>query len=99
MTIFIIEITLKLLLHKKYGWNNPKLGRLGLKSPKLHFFDISGKTHELSVFPNTRAWEQQEWNKIKKQTKKAKRGMSMESSKEGKKEKRNLDGLKFVSIL
>ena len=37
ITIFIIEITLKQLLHKKYGWNNPNLGRLGLKSPKLHF--------------------------------------------------------------
>ena len=35
--IFIIEITLKQLLHKKYGWNNPNWGRLGLKSPKLHF--------------------------------------------------------------
>ena len=38
ITIFIIEITLKLLLHTKYGWNNPSWGRLGMKSPKLHVF-------------------------------------------------------------
>ena len=37
ITIFIIEITLKQFLHKQYGWNNPNWGRLGLKSPKLHF--------------------------------------------------------------
>ena len=37
ITIFIIEITLKQLLQKKYGWNNPNWGRLGLKSPKIHF--------------------------------------------------------------
>ena len=42
ITIFIIEITLELLLPTKYGWNNPNWGRLGLKSPKLHFFGISG---------------------------------------------------------
>ena len=34
-----------------------------------------------SVFPNTRAWEQQERNKIKKQTKK--RDVNMERSKAG----------------
>ena len=33
ITIFIIEITLKLLVHKKYGWNNPNWGRLGQKNP------------------------------------------------------------------
>ena len=37
ITIFIIEITLKLFLHSKYGWNNPNSGRLGLKCPKLQF--------------------------------------------------------------
>ena len=37
MTIFIIEISLKLHLHTKYGWNNPNSGRLGLKSPKFKF--------------------------------------------------------------
>ena len=42
ITIFIIEITLKQLLLTKYGWNN--WGRLGLKNPKLHFFDISGSS-------------------------------------------------------
>ena len=41
ITIFIIEITLKLILHTKYGWNNPNWGWLGLKSPKLNFFAIS----------------------------------------------------------
>ena len=44
ITIFIIEITLKLLLHRKYGWNNHNWGRLGLKSPKLYFFTISGSS-------------------------------------------------------
>ena len=44
ITIFIIEISLELLLHKKYGWNNPNWGRLGLKSPNLHFFAISGSS-------------------------------------------------------
>ena len=29
----------------------------------------------MSVFPNTRTWEQQEWNKIKKLTKKVRREM------------------------
>ena len=43
-TIFIIEITLKLLLHTKYGWNNLNWGRLGLKSPKLYLFAISGSS-------------------------------------------------------
>ena len=42
ITIFIIEISLKLHLQTKYGWNNPNWGRLGLKSRKLHFFAISG---------------------------------------------------------
>ena len=42
ITIFIIEITIKLCLHRKYGWNNPNWGRLGLKNPNLHFFAISG---------------------------------------------------------
>ena len=44
ITIFIIEITLKLLLHTKYGWNNPNWGRLGLKTPKLQFFAISASS-------------------------------------------------------
>ena len=38
ITIFVIEITLKLLLHTKYGWKNPNWGRLGLKNPQLHSF-------------------------------------------------------------
>ena len=44
ITIFIIEITLKLYLHTKYGWNNPNWGRLGLISPKLHFLGLSGSS-------------------------------------------------------
>ena len=48
ITNFIIEITLKLLLHKKYGLNNPNWGRLGLKSPKLHFFAISESSKIIS---------------------------------------------------
>ena len=40
ITIFIIEIYLKLHLHTKYGWNNPNWGRLGLKSLKLHFLSF-----------------------------------------------------------
>ena len=42
-----------------------------------------------SVFPNTRAWEQQEQDKIKKQTGKVriKRGVSIEMSKAGTKKK------------
>ena len=47
-SIFIVEITLKLLLHTKYGWNNPNWGRLGLKSEKLHFFAISGSSKFIS---------------------------------------------------
>ena len=47
--IFIIEITLKLLLHTKYGWNNPNWGRLGLKSPKTslfcHFWQLKNPLH------------------------------------------------------
>ena len=45
-----------------------------------------------SVFPNTRAWEQQERNKIKKQAKEVRREESMEKSKAGAK-KRSPDGL------
>ena len=37
ITIFIIEISLKLLLHTKYEWNNPNSRRLGLKSPNFNF--------------------------------------------------------------
>ena len=44
-----------------------------------------------SVFPNTRAWEQQEWNKIEKQTKTVRR-VSLERSKAGRK-KTSPDGL------
>ena len=47
ITISIIEITLKQLLHKKYGWNNPNWGRLGLKSPKLHFLFWQLKIHRI----------------------------------------------------
>ena len=36
ITIFIIEITLKLLLHTQYGWNNSEAG-WGLKSLKFTF--------------------------------------------------------------
>ena len=35
ITIFSIEISLKLPFHTKYGWNKPNSCRLGLKSPKL----------------------------------------------------------------
>ena len=41
ITIFIIEISLKLQLHTKYGWNNPNSCRLGLKSLKLHFLFLT----------------------------------------------------------
>ena len=37
ITIFIIQISLKLHLHTKYGWNNPRSHWLGLKSPKFYF--------------------------------------------------------------
>ena len=37
ITIFIIEITIILFFHRKYGSNNPYCGRLGLKSQNLHF--------------------------------------------------------------
>ena len=37
ITIFIIEIYLKLHLHTKYGWNNPNSCRLDLKCKKFHF--------------------------------------------------------------
>ena len=37
ITIFIIEISLKLHLQTKYGWNNANSHRLCLKSQKLHF--------------------------------------------------------------
>ena len=33
----------------------------------------NGELMHASIFPNTLAWEQQEWNKIKKQTKKVRR--------------------------
>ena len=48
ITIFIIEITIKLLLPTKYGWNNPNWCRLILKNPKLHFFAISGRSKFIS---------------------------------------------------
>ena len=38
ITIFIIEITLKLLLHTKYGGNNPNWARLGVKSKTSLFW-------------------------------------------------------------
>ena len=45
-------------------------------------------------FPNTRAWEQQELNKVKKTNEEGKkRGVSMERSKAGTKENRSSDGL------
>ena len=37
ITIFIIEISVKLHLHIKNGWNNRNSHRLGLKSLKLNF--------------------------------------------------------------
>ena len=37
ITIIIIEISLQLHLHTKYGWNNPNSRRLDLKSQKLYF--------------------------------------------------------------
>ena len=40
ITIFIIEISLKLHLHAKYGWNNSNSWWLGLKSPKFHFLSF-----------------------------------------------------------
>ena len=44
-------------------------------------------------FPNS--WDQQELNKIKKQKKV--RGVSMEKSKTGKREKRSADGLNYTN--
>ena len=40
ITIFIFEITLKQLLLKKYGWNNPNWGRLGMKKSKTSLFGL-----------------------------------------------------------
>ena len=37
ITIFIIEIFLKLHLHTKYGWNNRNSRRLSLKRQSLNF--------------------------------------------------------------
>ena len=37
ITIFIIKITIKLLLHTKYKWNNPNWGRLSLKIQNFIF--------------------------------------------------------------
>ena len=37
ISIIIIEISQKLHLHAKYGWNNPYSCRFGLKSHKVHF--------------------------------------------------------------
>ena len=55
ITIFIIEISLKLHLHTKYGWNNPNSHRFGLKSQKLNFFGISSssKIHPTHKHSNT----------------------------------------------
>ena len=48
----------------------------------------------MSAFPNSHAWEQQEWNKTKYITEKeGKRGMSMERSRAGMKEKGSPNGL------
>ena len=48
----------------------------------------------ISVFPNTLAWEQQERNKIKEtDEEEKKRGVSIERSKAGTKEKISPDGL------
>ena len=48
ITIFIIEISLKLHLHTKYGWNNPNSCRLSLKSPNFifcHFRQLKNSSH------------------------------------------------------
>ena len=37
ITIIIIEISLKAILHGKYWWNNTNSHRFGLKSQQLHF--------------------------------------------------------------
>ena len=47
------------------------------------------------VFPNTRALEQQEWNNKETDEESKKRGVSMERSKAGTKEKRSPDGLNY----
>ena len=46
---------------------NSRLFRLAKKEGTIQYGNGNSYT---SVFPNTRAWEQQDWNKIKKQTKK-----------------------------
>ena len=45
------------------------------RNQKVPFSMAIGQVHNLctSVFPNTYAWEQQEWNKIQKQLKKVRR--------------------------
>ena len=42
-------------LHSEYGLNNPNSRKLGLKSPKLNFFAISGssKIHGTHKHSNT----------------------------------------------
>ena len=54
IAIFIIEISIKVHLHSKYGWNNPHSHRLGLKNTKISFFAISGSwkiyhTHDIQI--------------------------------------------------
>ena len=47
----------------------------------------------MSVFPNTSAWEQQEWNKTEIDEEGKKRDVSMERSKAGSTKERCSDGL------
>ena len=42
ITIFIIEISLKLHLHKNTGWNNYNSHKFGLKSQKFNFLTFLG---------------------------------------------------------
>ena len=53
ITIFMIGITLKLILHIKYGWNNPEAGWVW-KVQNFIFFAISGsKIHCIHKHSNT----------------------------------------------
>ena len=48
ITIFIIEITLKQLLHKKYGWNNPNWGGWAWKVQSFTFWS-SGSSKFIKI--------------------------------------------------
>ena len=48
ITIFIIEISLKLDLHTKYEWNNPNSRWLGMKVQNFilnHFWQLKNSSH------------------------------------------------------